>query len=104
MATDLERVARQPFLKLRVALQPREAEAASAVPWTKPQDLPYSAAKPIPALGMFPDVIQAAFVDGSVHSLPRKLARYSDGIEVAPFSLRDFLTRAGGEIMSNDAY
>ncbi len=44
-------------------------EAANAVPWTKPQDLPYSPRKPIPALGMFPDVIHAAFVDGSVHNL-----------------------------------
>jgi RNA polymerase sigma factor (sigma-70 family) len=44
-------------------------EAANAVPWTKPQDLPYSAKRPIPALGVFPDVIQAVFADGAAHGL-----------------------------------
>jgi hypothetical protein len=44
-------------------------EAANAVPWTKPGNLAYSPQKPIAALGVFPDVIHAAFVDGSVHSL-----------------------------------
>jgi hypothetical protein len=44
-------------------------EAGNGVPWTKPQDMPYSAKKPIPALGVFPDVIHAAFADGSVHDL-----------------------------------
>jgi hypothetical protein len=44
-------------------------EAGTGVPWTKPQDILYSAKKPIPALGVFPDVIHAAFVDGAVHGL-----------------------------------
>ncbi len=48
-------------------------EAGNAVPWTKPEDLPYAADKPLPKLGgLFPDVFQAAFGDGSVHILKKK--------------------------------
>jgi hypothetical protein len=45
-------------------------EAGTAVPWTKPGDLPYDPKKPLPKLGgVFPHVIHAAFVDTSVHTL-----------------------------------
>jgi hypothetical protein len=44
-------------------------EAGSSVPWTKPQDLPYSAKKALPKLGVFPNVIHAVFADGAAHNL-----------------------------------
>jgi uncharacterized protein (TIGR03067 family) len=48
-------------------------EAAEAVPWTKPADLPYDPKQPLPKLGgMFKDVFNAAFADGSVRALPRQ--------------------------------
>lgn len=41
-------------------------EAAEAVPWSKPADLPYDDKKPLPKLGgLFGKGINAAFVDGS---------------------------------------
>ncbi len=40
-------------------------EAGEAVPWTKPEDLPYDPARPLPALGgIFYDGFQAVFADG----------------------------------------
>jgi RNA polymerase sigma factor (sigma-70 family) len=43
-------------------------EAAEAVPWTKPADLPYDAGKPLPRLGgLFPNGINVVFADGAVH-------------------------------------
>jgi hypothetical protein len=45
-------------------------EGGKAVPWTKPEDLPYVADKPLPELGgLFPDVFHTAFADGKVHTL-----------------------------------
>jgi hypothetical protein len=42
------------------------AEAASAVPWTAPQDLEYSAKGPLPKLGgLFPDRYHVAMADGA---------------------------------------
>jgi RNA polymerase sigma factor (sigma-70 family) len=47
-------------------------EAGHPVPWTKPEDLRYAEDEPLPELGgLFPDVIQAAFADGSIHTLKR---------------------------------
>jgi len=69
-------------------------EAGKAVPWTKPEDLPYEADKPLPELGgMFPDVFQAAFADGEVHVLRK---RYNE------FNLRRWITSNGGEIVDSD--
>jgi hypothetical protein len=68
-------------------------EAASGVPWSKPQDLPYSAKKPIPALGVFPEVIQAAFADGAVHGLRPD---YDEK------EMRNAITRDGGEVIDFD--
>jgi hypothetical protein len=46
-------------------------EAADAVPWTKPEDLPYDPDKPLPKLGgLFPDGFHAATCDGSVRFIP----------------------------------
>jgi RNA polymerase sigma factor (sigma-70 family) len=48
-------------------------EAGDPVPWTKPEDLPFDSEKPLPKLGgEFPDVMNAAFCDGSVHALDKK--------------------------------
>lgn len=47
-------------------------EGGKAVPWTKPEDLPYEADKPLPELGgLFPDVFHSSFADGKVHTLPK---------------------------------
>jgi len=48
-------------------------EGDEPVPWTKPEDLPFDLEKPLPKLGgEFPDVINAAFCDGSVHTIEKK--------------------------------
>jgi hypothetical protein len=47
-------------------------EAGQAVPWTKPEDIPYTAKKPVPKLGgLFPDGFHAAFADASVRLIPK---------------------------------
>jgi RNA polymerase sigma factor (sigma-70 family) len=47
-------------------------EAADPVPWTKPEDLPYSATGKLPDLGgESPDVIHALFADGKVYAFKR---------------------------------
>ncbi len=59
------------------------AEAGMAVPWTKPEDIPYDAKKPIPTLGgQFSTVINVAFADGNTRSLLKTLdaARFHAGI------------------------
>jgi len=64
-------------------------EATDAVPWTKPEDLPFDMTKPLPKLGgEFPDVFLAAFCDGSVHALPKNIDANK---------LRALITRNGGE-------
>jgi hypothetical protein len=69
-------------------------EAGSAVPWTKPQDLPYGPDLPLPRLGgLFPGTFRAAFADGSVHTLPQ------DTKEV---TLRAAVTRNGGDQFEAD--
>jgi hypothetical protein len=46
------------------------AEAANAVPWTKPEDLPFTAAGPLPPLGgHFPGGFLCALADGSVRQV-----------------------------------
>ena len=48
-------------------------EADEAVPWTKPDELPYAADKPLPALGGGPrGSFLAAMVDGRVLAIPAK--------------------------------
>ncbi len=68
-------------------------EAADAVPWTKPEDLPFDPEKPLPKLGgEFPDLFLAAFCDGSVHVIEKK--KIDDKL------LRALITRNGGENVS----
>jgi hypothetical protein len=64
-------------------------EAATAVPWTKPDDLPYHPAKPLPALGAtFQGYFHASFADGSVRLLRK---------DTPDATLRAMITRNGGE-------
>ncbi len=49
-------------------------EADDPVPWTKPEDLPYSPDQPLPKLGgLFPDGFNGLMADGSVRRFPRDL-------------------------------
>jgi len=67
-------------------------EAGEAVPWTKPVDLPYDPAGPLPMLGgIFHDGFQAVMADGqSTRFLPKK---------TPPATLRALITPAGGEVV-----
>jgi hypothetical protein len=78
-------------------------EGGSAVPWTKPVDLPFTppnmgAANPVvklpPLGGAFPDVIHAAFADGSVATIKRD---FDKTVMAAA------ITRNGGEVMDRDS-
>lgn len=63
-------------------------EAADPVPWTKPEDVPYDEAMPLPKLGgQFEGGFYAAFTDG----WPRYLSR-----EVAPETLHDLIRCGDG--------
>jgi hypothetical protein len=69
-------------------------EAAKSVPWTKPDDLPFEAGKPLPKLGAFwPNGFQAAFCDGSVRMLRKDLKEAT---------LRALITINGGEVIADD--
>jgi hypothetical protein len=69
-------------------------EAAKAVPWTKPEDLPFEAGKPLPKLGAFwPNGFQAAFCDGSVRMLRK---------DISEKTLRAAITINGGEVLGDD--
>ena len=65
-------------------------EASRAVPWTKPEDLPFEPGKPLPRLGgMFEAGFLMALADGSVF-LGKK--------DCDPAVLRAAITRNGGEV------
>lgn len=71
------------------------AEAAHAVPWTKPEDIPFAADEPLPELGgLFPEVYNVSMADGSVHAF-RKAQRGA--------ALRHAITRDGGELTDFNA-
>jgi RNA polymerase sigma factor (sigma-70 family) len=64
-------------------------EAATPVPWTKPEDLPFVPDQALPKLGgLFGGDFNALFADASVKLLSRK---------ADPDQLRAAITRAGGE-------
>jgi RNA polymerase sigma factor (sigma-70 family) len=66
-------------------------EAADAVEWTKPADLPYDPKKPLPKFGgISKKGFQAAFADGSVHFLKQ---------DIKEATLRALITRNGGEVI-----
>jgi prepilin-type processing-associated H-X9-DG protein len=69
-------------------------EAADPVPWTKPADLPYDPAKPLPKLGgFFPGGFNAAFCDGSVHFLKTT---------IKPQTLHFLIGRNDGQVIPSD--
>jgi hypothetical protein len=71
------------------------ATAATPVPWTKPDDIAFDPnADMTQKLGFFPDVAHAAFADGSVRALSRRIDRKT---------IAALITRGGGEVIdSND--
>lgn len=71
-------------------------EAKRDIPWTKPEDLPYDAGKPVPELGGFtPDGFNAAMCDGAVRFIKSTI---NERI------LRALITRSGGEVIASDSY
>ncbi|MFI5459683.1 MAG: M56 family metallopeptidase [Isosphaerales bacterium] len=71
-------------------------EAQRNIPWTKPEDIPFDPNGPVPELGGFtPDGFNACFADGSVRYLKKS---------INPIVLKALITRAGGEVISNDSY
>jgi len=71
-------------------------EAAEHVPWTKPADLPYEPKGTLPKLGgQLPDVIGAAFADGTVGLLRKTIPEST---------LRGFITRNGGEKVNREDF
>jgi RNA polymerase sigma factor (sigma-70 family) len=69
-------------------------EAATAVPWTKPEDIPVDPDKPVPKLGgLFERGFNAAFVDGSVYFIAKTINERL---------LRALITRNGGEVSIRD--
>jgi hypothetical protein len=71
-------------------------EAATPVPWTKPEDLPYDPNKPLPKLGGHrPDGFAAAYCDGSVRVLRQNIKESV---------LRALITRNGGETLDTNDY
>lgn len=70
-------------------------EAKRDIPWTKPEDIPYDAAKPVPELGGFnPDGFNVGFCDGPVRHMSN---RVNEAV------LRALMTRSGGEVISVNA-
>jgi RNA polymerase sigma factor (sigma-70 family) len=71
-------------------------EAAEPVPWTKPQDLPFDAAKPLPELGgLFEDGFCTTFADGSARFFKRPFD---------PKVLKALITSNGGEVIAFDQF
>jgi Protein of unknown function (DUF1559) len=71
-------------------------EAAKPVPWTKPEDLLYDPAKPLPQVGGHtPGGFSATFCDGSVHVLRQNIKESV---------LRALITRNGGEVIDPNEF
>jgi prepilin-type processing-associated H-X9-DG protein len=73
-------------------------EAKEAVPWTKPDDLPFDPQKPGDLFGCgspHPGGFNALFADGSVRFLKNS---------INAMVLRALITRAGGEVVAADAF
>jgi WD40 repeat protein len=68
--------------------------AETAVPWTKPEDCPYDAGKPLPRLGgQFGGAFYVGMADGTVRRVGR---------EVSEKSIRAAITPAGGDELGPD--
>lgn len=69
-------------------------EAGSAVPWTKPEDVPFDPKKDVPKLGgLFDGDFHAVLADGSVRGFKK---------DIKPDTLKALITVAGGEIINLD--
>jgi RNA polymerase sigma-70 factor (ECF subfamily) len=69
-------------------------EAGQAVPWTKPDELPYDAKKALPKLGgQFKEGFYIAFCDGSVRFVRTPIDE---------LTFRALITRSGGEVVDFD--
>jgi hypothetical protein len=69
-------------------------EAASPVPWTKPEDIVFDQEKPVPKLGrQFRDGFHVEFVDGAVFFLGNK-----SNLE----ALRPLITSNDGEVVDRN--
>lgn len=69
-------------------------EADRDIPWTKPEDIPYDAKKPLPKLGgVFAAGFHVAFCDGSVKLLAPTIAEHT---------LRALITARGQEVVENN--
>jgi hypothetical protein len=67
-------------------------DAGTAVPWTKPQDLPYTPTGPLPKLGgRYPEGFHAAMADGSVRFISTNRPYGSDA------NIRAMITPGGAE-------
>jgi hypothetical protein len=67
-------------------------EAAEAVPWSKPEELPYDGELPLPQLGGPSGRYSVAFMDGSVRTFRRG--------QIDEVNLRRLITVAGGEVVN----
>jgi hypothetical protein len=65
-------------------------EAGEAVPWTKPEDLPYDGIQALPKLGGANGMFSVAFGDGSVRTFRRN--------SLNDTTLRSMITIGGGEV------
>lgn len=64
-------------------------EGGEAVPWTRPEEIPYVADRPLPILAtVFKDGFRVALADGPVHFIKN---------ETSEATLRALITRNGGE-------
>jgi hypothetical protein len=71
-------------------------EATREIPWTKPEDIPFDPAGPLPEIGgLTPDGFNALFGDGSVRFISKA---------VNPTVLKALITRSGGEVIDSDAF
>jgi hypothetical protein len=69
-------------------------EAQRDIPWTKPEDIPYAADKPLPKFGgHYPDGFQALLCNGSVRFIPAKLNEKT---------MRSLFTKGAGEPIIHD--
>jgi prepilin-type processing-associated H-X9-DG protein len=67
-------------------------EAAEAVPWTKPDELPFDAGRPLPRLGgHFSGGFNVLFADGTVRLIPG---------DTPEATLKALITRNGGEMVT----
>ena len=71
-------------------------EAQRDVPLTKPEDIPFDPKLPLPQIGGFTEHgANVLFGDGSVRYIRKT---------ISPAALKALITRAGGEVISSDAY